>query len=207
MSEQPPLLAWIQRLSALAQSGLAFAPGVYDRQRYEEVRRIAAEMGSWPAGEVEAVDALFAGIHGYATPKLVGRGAVFDEHGRILMVREVADERWTLPGGWIDIGESPSVAIEREVFEETGYTVRAVKVAALYDKLAHPHPPAPHHAYLLFMVCELQSGDPTPSVETTEVGWYSRDELPELSTLRATRGQVLSMFDHLDDPDLPTVFD
>jgi ADP-ribose pyrophosphatase YjhB (NUDIX family) len=112
-----------------------------------------------------------------------------------------------LPGGWIDIGEAPSVAVEREVFEETGYTVRAVKLAALYDKLSHPHPPAPHHSYLLFILCELLSGEATPSVETLDVKWFAREALPELSRLRATEGQILAMFDHHDDPELPTAFD
>ena len=207
VSDQPPLLAWIQRLSAIAQSGLAFTPGVYDRQRYEQVRHIAAEMAAWPRGDVEAVDALFASDTGYITPKMVGRAAVFDSRSRILMVRETADGRWTLPGGWIDIGESPSKAVEREVFEETGYTVRATKLAALYDKLSHPHPPAPHHSYLLFILCELESGEAIPSVETSEVGWFARDTLPELSTLRATESQILAMFAHHDDPERPTSFD
>lgn len=164
-------------------------------------------MGAWPAGDVEAVEQVFAAATGYATPKVVSRGAVFDERGRILMVRETADDRWTLPGGWIDVGESPASAVEREVQEETGYTVRAVKLAALFDKLAHAHPPSSHHALLAFFVCDLRSGEPTPSIETSAVGWFERERLPELSSSRATEQQVLRMFDHHDDPSLPTYYD
>jgi ADP-ribose pyrophosphatase YjhB (NUDIX family) len=202
-----PLLDWIQRLNAIAQSGLTFEPGEYDRQRYEQIRRLAAEMAAHPAGEIEAVAALFAFDSGYATPKMICRAAVFDDDQRILMVRETADGRWTLPGGWIDIGDSPADATEREVREETGYLVKATKLAALYDKRRHPHPPGAHHAYLTFFLCDLLGGEPTTSVETSEIAWVSENELPELSTGRATEGQIRRMWDHLRTPGLPTDFD
>ena len=206
MSEQAPLLDWIARLAAIAQSGLTFSPNEFDRQRYEQVRAIAAEMASWPAGDVESVEAVFAAASGYATPKLICRAAVIDR-GRILMVKETADGRWTLPGGWIDIGESPATAAEREVYEESGYRVGVRKLAAVYDKLRHDHPAAPHHSYLLFFLCELLGGTATTSMETSDVGWFARDDLPELSINRATADQIRRMFEHEADPSLPTDFD
>jgi ADP-ribose pyrophosphatase YjhB (NUDIX family) len=206
VSEQAPLLEWIARLAAIAQSGLTFSPNEFDRQRYEQIRAIAAEMAAWPAGNVGSVEAVFAAASGYATPKVICRAAVIDQD-RILMVRETADGRWTLPGGWIDIGESAATAVEREVYEESGYRVGVRKLAAVYDKLRHDHPPAPHHTYLLFFLCELLGGAPTTSLETSDVGWFARDELPELSMIRATAGQILRMFEHAADPSLPTDFD
>jgi ADP-ribose pyrophosphatase YjhB (NUDIX family) len=202
-----PLLDWIQRLNAIAQSGLTFEPGEYDRQRYEQIRRLAAEMAAHPTGEIEAVAALFAVDSGYATPKMICRAAVFDDDQRILMVKETADGRWTLPGGWIDIGDSPADATEREVREETGYLVKATKLAALYDKRRHPHPPGAHHAYLTFFLCDLLGGEPTTSVETSEIAWVTEHQLPELSTGRATETQIRRMWDHLRNPALPTDFD
>jgi len=202
-----PLLDWIRRLNAIAQSGLTFEPGVFDRQRYEQIRSLAAEMAAHPAGSVEAVDQIFAAESGYATPKVICRAAVFDDAQRILMVRETADGRWTLPGGWIDVGDSPAGATEREVWEETGYQVRAVKLAAVFDKRRHPHPPAVHHAYLMFFVCELMGGEATPSVETSEVAWVERGSLPELSSGRAVEPQIDRMWDHAADPALGTDFD
>ncbi len=206
MTERSPLSDWIARLTAIAQSGLTFSPNEFDRQRYEQVRTIAAEMAAWPDGNVESVEALFAGATGYATPKVICRAAVIED-GRILMVRETADDRWTLPGGWIDVGESPATAAEREVFEESGYRVAVRKLAAVYDKLRHDHPAAPHHSYLLFFVCELLGGAPRTSLETSEIGWFEPDELPELSTNRATAIQILRMFEHAAEPSLPTDFD
>ncbi len=201
-----PLLSWINRLAAIAQSGLAFSPNEFDRQRYDQIRSIAAEMAAWPDGDIESVEAVFSSASGYATPKVICRAAVIQD-GQILMVKETADGKWTLPGGWIDIGESPATAAEREVFEESGYHVRVRKLAAVYDKLRHDHPPVPHHAYLLFFLCELVGGEPRGSVETSEVGWFDPGSLPELSVNRATEMQVKRMFDHHADPSMPTDFD
>lgn len=202
----PPLLDWVRRLRAIAQTGLTFADNAFDRLRYEEVRHIAAEMAAHP-GDPGSVEDVFASSIGYATPLLICRAAVFDDEERILMVRETADGRWTLPGGWIDVGESPREAVEREVREETGYRVRARKLAAVYDKLRHGHPPAPDHAYLLFFLCDLEGGRPATSVETTEVGWFAIGSLPELSLGRATRPQIERMRDHLRHPGLATDLD
>lgn len=207
MSNTPPLLDWIQRLNAIAQSGLTFEPGEFDRQRYEQVRTMAAEMAAHPHGSVESVERIFAADTGYATPKVICRGAVFDAEDRILMVRETADGRWTLPGGWIDVGDSPSSATEREVCEETGFRVSAIKLAAVFDKHRHAHPPAAHHAYLMFFLCRLEGGEATPSYETSEIAWVARGSLPELSEGRALGTQIDRMWDHLADPSLPTDFD
>lgn len=191
----------------MAQNGLTFHGSPFDRLRYEQVRRVAAEMATFPGGDLELVDRLFGADSGYTTPKLISRAAVFDERGRILMVRETADGRWTLPGGWIDVGESPSSAVEREVLEESGYRVRAVKLVALYDKLLHAHPPAPHHAYLVFFLCTLLGGEARGSLETSEVAWFGEDELPELSPGRVAEDEVRRMFTHRRDPGLATEFD
>ncbi len=204
---RPPLLRWAQELAALAHTGLEFGDDEFDRQRYRRVAEIAAEMAAFPSGDVVSVAELFAGAGGYVTPKVICRAATFDDQDRILMVREVADGRWTLPGGWIDVGESPAAAAERETFEETGYRVRARKLAGVYDKRLHDHPPAPHHSYLLFFLCDLVGGEPAGSYETSAVGWFTVDELPELSTGRATAAQIRRMFAHHQDPTLPTDFD
>lgn len=203
----PVLLSWVRRLAGIAQTGLEFSPGVFDRQRYEQIRRIAAEMVANNGAEIDRIDALFAAETGYATPKLICRSAVFDTDDRILMVRETADGRWTLPGGWIDIGESPAAAAERETWEESGYQVRVIKLAAIFDKLRHGHPPAPNHSYLLFFLCEMLGGEPEMSVETSEVGWFGENSLPELSDGRATEWQISRMWAHHYQPALPTDFD
>ena len=152
---------------------------------------------------------LFAGERGYATPKLEVRAAVFDDDGRILMVREVLDGgRWTLPGGWADVNLSPAQNVEKETLEESGYRVRAHKLVAAWDKRRQGHPPGLFAITKLFFLCELLGGEPTPSLETSEIGWFAQHALPaDLSVGRVLRTQLERMFEHRRDPGLPTDFD
>src|SRR5215204_2232960 len=167
-------LEWTRRLQAIAQSGLTYAKDPYDVERYEQVRRIAAEIAASRSGtRADSIEALFSEGSGYATPKLDIRAVVLNEEEKVLLVREREDGLWTLPGGWVDVGESPSESVRREVKEESGYEVRAVRLLALWDRDKHPHPPMPFHVYKLFFLCELLGGNAlTGSTETTGVGFF-----------------------------------
>ena len=207
----PQWLDWAQRLQSIAQTGLHYDTPPFDRLRYEDVMQIAAEMLA--AGSDTAVDEIKPLLRidkGHTTPKIDVRGVVFQDD-KILLVQEKLDNyRWTLPGGWADIGESAGVSVAREIYEETGYHARAVKLLALYDRNLHPHPPYQFHAYKAFFRCELLSDlrEPDPrNVETGEVGFFGEDELPELSTARITADQISRFFAHLRQPELPTDFD
>ncbi len=203
----PKWLDWAQRLQAIAQSGLAYQPHDYDRERYQAVREIAAGMmADGAACEIQPVRDLLAGQTGYATPKVDVRAAVF-RAGEILLVREREDGCWTLPGGWADVGESPSQATVREVREESGYETRAVKLLALHDRNRHGHPPIPFHAYKLFFLCEMTGGAPAHSVETAGSAWFAEDALPPLSLTRVTAAQIHRLFEHYRHPEWPTDFD
>src|SRR5256885_6719418 len=174
------------RLAALSQNGLTFMQDPFDRQRWEEVRRIAAEMLAAGAGtSTDETLAQLSAEHGYATPKVDVRAAVF-RNDQVLLVQERSDGRWTLPGGWCDVGEAPGVAAAREVEEESGYQVRTTKLLAVYDKLRHEHPPESLHAYKLFFRCDLLGGAARSSNETTAVGFFAEDALPPLSLARVT---------------------
>ncbi len=194
-------------MRALAQNGLTFTRDPFDRERYRELQRLAAEL---LAGELqippEQAEALWSGEEGYATPKVDVRGGVFSDD-RVLLVRERADGKWTLPGGWVDVNDSPAAAVEREIREESGYTARAVKLAALIDRRRHPHPPSVHHIYKLMFVCELTGGQATTSSETDAVGFFPVAALPELSTGRVLAPQIARLYEHHLHPDLPTQFD
>jgi ADP-ribose pyrophosphatase YjhB (NUDIX family) len=202
-------LDWVKRLQAIAQSGLTYAEDPYDVERYEQVRRIAAEMAASRSGaSVDRIDDLFARESGYATPKLDIRAVIVDEEGAVLLVREKEDGLWTLPGGWVDVGESPSEALEREVKEESGYSVRAARLLALWDRDKHPHPPLPFHVYKLVFLCELLGGDPLKaSMETEGVGFFPKDALPELSLGRVTPGQIERLLERATDRGGPVEFD
>lgn len=206
----PLWLDWAQRLQAIAQNGLTFAKDPFDLERYEQIRAVAAEMlAAGSDRDIAPIRALFAQESGYMTPKVDVRGVVFRDE-RILLVSEKLDGgRWTLPGGWADVGDSPSDAVVREVWEEAGYRVQATKLLALYDRNKQNHPPYPFHAYKCFFRCELldERQQLTPNVETEEAGWFAEDALPELSVGRVTAAQLHRWFAHLRHPDWPTDFD
>ncbi len=195
------------RLQALARTGLHFCGSEYDRQRYEEIECIAAELvaGGRPADR-DTLLALWRQETGYVTPKVEVRGASFRE-GRVLLVRETADGRWTLPGGWADVGESPSQSIEKEIEQESGFRARAVKLAALYDRSRHGHGEMPFHGWKAFLLCELTGGEARGSYETDGVGFFDPQDLPPMSLGRSTPGQVARMLEHWRDRTLPTDFD
>jgi ADP-ribose pyrophosphatase YjhB (NUDIX family) len=200
-------LEWARRLQAIAQNGLTYADNHFDRERYAAVREVAAEMTATHSDtKLEFVRDLFAQEVGAATPKVDVRAAVFRDNS-ILLVQERSDGLWTLPGGWADVNESPSEAVVREVYEESGYRTRAVKLLGFYDRDRHGHPPFPFHVYKLFFQCELVGGAPAPSHETEAVGFFREDALPELSLPRVMPAQIARSFEHLRHPEWPTDFD
>lgn len=206
---------WAQRLQSIAQSGLAYDTRPFDKLRYEDVLEIAVEMMTVALNapdQRDALRALYLEQQGHATPKVDVRGVVFQD-GKLLLVQEMLDGgRWTLPGGWADVGESASVSAVREIWEESGYHARATKLLAVYDRNKHGHPYYAFHAYKLFFRCELTQPerdiDPR-NIETGEVRWFAEDEIAglALSQARVTTSQIARFFEHYRQPDLPTDFD
>jgi ADP-ribose pyrophosphatase YjhB (NUDIX family) len=205
---EPRWLEWSRELQAIAQNGLLFSENTYDRERYEAIRHVAARILAAGSGEpLEAISGLFAAQAGYATPKVDVRGVVFRDD-QILLVREAQDGLWTLPGGWADPNESPSESVTREIAEESGFTTRAVKLLALLDRAKHPHtPPHAFHVYKLFIRCEIESGEPRPSLETLEAAFFPEDRIPALSLARVLPAQIARCFQHLRHPAWPADFD
>ncbi len=203
-----PWIAWARRIAALAQNGLTFSENHYDRERYEELRVIAAEMlariGDAP---VEQVREMLSRESGYATPKVDVRGALFDGE-RVLLVREVLDGGWTLPGGWADPNDTPRDAVEREVREESGFEARAVKLAAVYERSRQGHvPPHPYAVFKLFFLCERTGGEARTSSETDGVDFFPVNALPPLSLARTTPAEIARLYQHSLHRELPTEFD
>lgn len=196
-----------RRLHALARTGLHFCISEYDRERYAEIERIAAELLAGPSpADRDALLALWRQEAGYVTPKVEVRGALFRD-GKVLLVREAADGRWTLPGGWADVNETPSQAIEKEIEQESGFRARAVKLAALYDRRRHGHGPTLHHSWKVFFLCEISGGEARGSYETDAVDFFDPADLPEMSLGRSTPRQVARMLEHWRDRALPADFD
>jgi ADP-ribose pyrophosphatase YjhB (NUDIX family) len=198
------------RLAALAQDGLAYTTNPYDQDRFQQIGQLAAQLLAELSQRSADEFVLELGRDaGYATPKIDVRGAVFDDTERVLLMRERIDGRWSLPGGWADPGEAPSVAVTREVLEESGYPTTAVKLIACWDreKQANP-PPMPVHIYKLFFLCQLDGPARAPSaLETLDVGWFTLDALPPLSLGRVNPDQLSRALQHHRDRLLPTEFD
>ncbi len=202
-------LTWVKALRSIARSGLTYSEGPFDLERYEQLQDIAAEIAAaYADADFAVVRDLFAGAEGYETPKVDVRGVVFNNEA-ILLVRELMDGgRWTLPGGWADVNDRPSEAVEREVWEESGYRVRATKLLAVYDRRLHGHaPPKPWGVYKLFFRCEMLGGEPTASLETSGARFFTEDAIPELSVSRTTPEELARFFAHRRHPDWPTDFD
>lgn len=216
-------LEWGRRLAAIAQTGETFAKDPFDLERYGQIREIAAEILAAGAGggvngaQPARVLDLLKRDSGYATPKLDVRAVVFRVDlagGRILMVREKLDgNRWTLPGGWVDVGDAPGGAAERECLEETGHVVEATEVLAVWDRdhPRHKHPPILHHSWKVFIRCE-ERGEPvraTDGVETGEARFFSEAEVRDLdlSEGRITQPQMAYLFERCRGGCGPAGFD
>jgi ADP-ribose pyrophosphatase YjhB (NUDIX family) len=208
MADEPLHWKLARKLQALAQTGLTYAVNDYDRERYQTVAEVAAELMAEKSGtSVETFRQLFSQQDGYATPKVDVRAAAFRD-GKILLVQEASDGQWTLPGGWADVNDSPTEAVEREMLEESGFTARVTKLAAVYDRAKHAHtPPFPFHVYKLFFLCSITGGETRTSAETLAVDFFSPDALPPLSSTRIVADEISRMFEHWRNPALPTDFD
>jgi ADP-ribose pyrophosphatase YjhB (NUDIX family) len=207
MSSEPRWLRLARELSAMAQTGLTFSKDPFDRLRYERLRELSAEMfAQGSAADYEIILESLRGQAGYATPKVDVRGAAFRDD-RVLLVREITDGKWTLPGGWADVNQTPSHCVVREIAEESGFEARALKLAAVHDYQTRNHLHHKDSIYKLMFICEIVGGEARPSDETSEVGFFPLDNLPPLSIGRSTAAQIELMFRHRDNPGLATEFD
>ncbi|MCP9485671.1 MAG: NUDIX hydrolase N-terminal domain-containing protein [Gaiellaceae bacterium MAG52_C11] len=200
-------LDWVRRLQAIAQNGLLYTDGPFDRERYAALRAITAEIAAAGGGEPEQLAATFAAQGGYATPKVDVRAVAFRED-RILLVRNRDDGLWSPPGGWVEVGERPSQAVEKELREESGYSGRAVKLVGIYDLDLRSRPRWPFHGFTLVILCELESSEPGPlhAAEIDSADFFAEDALPPLS-IRLAAEQVRAAFAHERDRTLPSAFD
>jgi ADP-ribose pyrophosphatase YjhB (NUDIX family) len=203
----PQWLRWTQRLQAIAQDGLTYSRDDYDLGRYEQLRELAAEMlAAHSTGTLEEARDLLVLETGPATPKVDVRAAVF-ENDRILLVNEPDEAGWSVPGGWADVGESASEAAARETLEESGFSVRPVRLLAAYDRDRHGHPPIAYHVYKLVYLCELLPEKRLTDVEARGVRFFDEREIPDLSATRVTRAQISRFFEQHRNPGIPADFD
>ena len=205
-SSTPKWLAWAREIFSLSQSGITYSGNEYDIQRYKRLQEITAEIIASQSGTArEAALESFSMQAGYITPKIDVRGAVVHE-GKILLIQERADGRWAMPGGWADLGNAPASVAEREVWEESGFRVKAEKVVAVLDA-NRVEPMEFYHAYKIIFLCRLLDGEPRTSYETLAVDFFELNNLPPLSFYRTSESMLEEVFAHVKDPGRPTAFD
>ncbi len=198
----------IKRLRRIAHLGLTYAKDEYDQERYAELHQISMELLSMISDEpLQKIKMYFSSKTEYITPKVDIRSVIFNNEGKILLVREKADGLWSLPGGWADIGNSPKETAEKEALEETGIRVRANKLLAVLDKRCHPHPPAPDYVYKIFIQCEILENTGYHAFDILDSGFFDRSALPDLSVDRVLPGHIALMFQFYDEPGKQAVFD
>ena len=205
-STTPKWFAWAREIFSLSQSGITYSGNEYDIQRYKRLQEIAAEIIESQSGTTkESALESFSMQAGYITPKIDVRGAVVHE-GKILLIQERADGRWAIPGGWADLGNTPASVAEREVWEESGFRVKAEKVVAVLDA-NRVEPMEFYHAYKIIFLCRLLDGEPRTSYETLAVDFFELNNLPPLSLYRTSESMLQEVFAHVKDPGRPTAFD
>ncbi len=200
-------LDWAREIQAISQTGYHYAENDFQRQRNRRLSEIAAEIIHHHSNlGVAEIKETFVLQSGYATPHVDVRGAVFQE-GKILLVRERSDNGWTMPGGWADVGDSPSESVEREVWEESGFQVKTSRVIGVYDA-NRVHPLDIFQAYKIVFLCDIVSGAARPSNETSQAAFFEPDALPaELSGERTNFRHISDAFKALANPDTAVIFD
>lgn len=201
---------WIEfaiRIQSIAQAGLHYGKDKYDKERYEELRQIAAEMLSMKTDvSVDKIYDLFCSESGYQTPKVDTRAAVFVD-GKILLVHE-NDGTWSLPGGWCDVDQSVATNTEKEVQEEAGLTVKSKRIIAIQDWRKHNVVNYAYGIMKIFVLCQYESGEFKKNIETTEIGFFDKNMLPlNLAVAKCTKEQILMCFEAYENPNMATVFE
>ncbi len=200
-------LSIAKKINSIAQSGLAFTKDKYDRERYSELLDLSIQiLQNITKIEASKLEFIFNRDIGYQTPKVGVRAVVFRED-EILLVREKMDNKWCIPGGYADVGMTPSETVITEVKEESGLDVSPIRILGLIDYNKHQRRPFPFDIYQLFMECEIVGGEAKPGLETSEVGFFKIDDLPELSERRVTKMQILQMFDLHKNKEMEPIFD
>jgi ADP-ribose pyrophosphatase YjhB (NUDIX family) len=180
------LARFVQRINAIARTGLAFSPHGFDAERYEELLREAARVDVLLSEEAPAAaeerfrrwrESVTEGYGGYVTAA-VGCGAiVFNSRDEILLLKR-PNGRWFYPTGFCDVGLSPAENVAREVLEETGLTVTPIRLIGVTDSLKLGSPA--RHLYSILFYCRLEGGEIRPHpLESLDVGFFPLDQIPE----------------------------
>jgi len=202
---QNEMLNNVNRLKAIADTGLIYASNEYDRERYTELKELSFQLLSTISGHsIDHLKECFPLVQDYPTAKVDIRGMVLSPDKKILFVKESLDGKWSLPGGWADVGFSPKEAIVKEFKEETGLKVLPQRLLAVFDKKMHAHPPQASYVYKMVFYCEAISSKIEKGFDVLDVQYFGIDDLPELSEDRILKTQVELLYKKLMSSDSET---
>lgn len=201
---------WLElamEIQSLAQSGIAYSNNNYDTERYERLRDISAEMVSMNTDlKLDKVKNLFCNETGYQTPKIDTRAVIFKDN-KILLTHE-NNGTWSLPGGWCDVLETIKSNTIKEVKEETGLDVKAIKIIALQDRNKHNKPVYAYGICKVFVLCEIIGGEFKENIETTEINYFSLEKLPDnLAEEKTNKEQIEMCFQAYNNDNWQVEFD
>ena len=198
----------IKRLKSIADTGLLYSKNEYDQERYKELQEISFRLLNTFSGlSIQNLKFLLPQEKDYPTAKVDIRGLAMSDDNKILLVKESADGKWSLPGGWGDIGYSPKETIIKEFKEETGLDVSATKLLAVFDKRMHPHPPQSFYVYKMVFHCKIISTEITRGFDVLDVQYFDIEHLPELSEDRILKKQLELLFNKVVSGDMEVYVD
>jgi ADP-ribose pyrophosphatase len=196
------LITLAQRIRAMSQTALTYSSNDYEIDRSNELIEISHRIKSIVSGvSEEEISACYIPVKEYITPKIDIRAVVFNDKNEILLVKEKADGRWALPGGWSDVGFTPTEIVIKETKEETGFDVRVVRLLAILDKRCYNHPSSTFYVYKLCFLCEITGGDDSLTFDILDRGFFALDNLPPLSLDRILPEQIEILDKLRNDPD------
>jgi ADP-ribose pyrophosphatase YjhB (NUDIX family) len=202
------ILEYIKRIKAISETGLLYSLSEYDTDRYKELQNISFELMSMITGkEPEILKNFYLPQKDYPTPKVDIRGLILNEKNEILLVKEKEDGKWSLPGGWAEIGFSPVEVIQKETQEETGYSIKVIRLLAIYDKKFYPHPPQPAYTYKIIFLCEITGGAATDAFDIAGIDYFGINNLPEVSECRILKMQIEQVYNKAITGDMNIHFD
>jgi ADP-ribose pyrophosphatase YjhB (NUDIX family) len=202
------LLEELKRLKAIADVGLLFTQSEYDKERYAELKQIVFSLLNGLTGHsLPLLETIFPVQPDYPTAKVDIRGLTLSPDKKILLVKEAADGKWSLPGGWADIGYSPKETVIKETKEETGLDVEAHALLAVFDKKLHLHPPEPFYVYKMVFYCTPLSFDLVPGHDAGDARFFDLENLPPLSENRILKSQIELVYNKIIAEDFLTYFE
>ena len=185
------LITLAQRIRAMSQTALTYSSNEYEIERSNEFIEISDRITAIVSGaKEEDINACYTPIKEYVTPKVDIRAVIFNDKDEILLVKEKVDGHWSLPGGWSDVGFTPTEVVVKESLEEAGFNVRIIKLLAVLDKRCYNHPASSSYVYKMCFLCEITGGNDELTFDILDKGFFAVDNLPPLSLNRILPEQI-----------------